>query len=224
MDFFKTTLANLIGERQRGENSNADGPKNINSVIWLLTINDIFTWGVYFIVTVLAGLYIAERLDVNAVETIGIGAGIGYFVRALVQVPIGLIGDKLATDKDEVWFLMLGNFLMGLPVLLLTQVTESWHYFMLQAVFGLGAALNIVDWRKLFAKSLTKGREGLSYAIYDTVMSLAIALLSILSGAIAGISGEYFDLVITSVGLLMISSNIWVLLIYMINKPALSAR
>jgi hypothetical protein len=193
------------------------GKTSINNTIWLLTINDIFTWGVYYIVSILTGVYIADKFAVNVTETIGIGAGVMYFVRAIVQIPIGVWGDKILGDKDEVWLLILGNFLMGMPVIMLTQATETWHYYVLQAIFGLGTALNIVDWRKLFAKNLDKGKEGFEYAVYDTVMSFAIALLSIMSGAIAGISPYYFDLVITTVGLLILSSNLWVFLIYLIN-------
>lgn len=186
----------------------------INNSIWLLTINDVFVWGVYFVFSVLAGIYLSQKLGVNVAEMIGIGSGIGYFTRALVQIPIGLISDRIRDEKDEVFFLMLGNILMGLPVVLTTQVTTASFYYFLQFLFGLGAALNLVDWRKLFAKNLDKGREGLNYAVYDTIMSFSIAIFSVLSGSVAIISQYHFGVVITLSGMLMISSNIWVLLMY----------
>jgi hypothetical protein len=104
---------------------------------------------------------------------------------------------------------------MGLSVVLLTQINSEYHYYFLQFIFGLGASLNIVDWRKIFAKNLDKGREGLEYAIYDTAMSLSIAAMSILSGSIASISFDYFTLVIATLGILMIASNVWIIPLYM---------
>lgn len=187
----------------------------INSTIWYLTVNDIFTWGLYFVVIVLMGLYLSTKFEANVAEIVGLGAGICYFTRALIQVPIGILGDQIRNERDELLFLMLGNFLMGLPVILITTIDSPGTFYFLQIIFGAGSALNIVDWRKLFAKNLDKGREGLEYAVYDTVISFATAILSILGGTIASINQQSFELVFTLIGLAMIASNIWVVLIYL---------
>lgn len=189
------------------------GP-HINNVIWLLTVNDVFTWGVYNVTLVLVGLYLAMKLDTNVTEIVGIGTAALFFSRGLLQVPIGILADRLRTQKDEIIFLMIGNLLMGLAVISYSLVTEPWHYYACQVVFGVGAAFNIVDWRKLFAQNLDKGSEGLEYSVYDTVMSFAIAVLAVMGGTVASISRTYFDMVMICVGLIMIVSNIWVILIY----------
>lgn len=186
----------------------------INQTILLLTVNDVFTWGVYNAINVLVGIYLTEKLNMLATEVVGIGVGILFLTRSVVQIPMGLIGDRLHTERDEVIMLMWGNILMGLPIILLTQVTAAWHYYLLQIVFGIGAAMNLVDWRKLFAKNLDKGREGLQYAVYDSIMSLSIALIAVSGGVVANISEKYFDIVIAGVGLLICLSNIWIISIY----------
>lgn len=190
----------------------------MNPTIWYLTINDVFTWGIFFVFLALVGLYIAQKFNVNAVEVVGIGGGIAYLTRGIVQVPFGVLGDKLETTQDETIMLMLGNFLMGLPILLFTQINDVNQYYILQFVFGLGAALNIVNWRKLFAGNLDKGKEGLEYAVYDSIMSFSIAALSVLGGTIAGISPDYFDVVIATIGSVIILSNFWVLFLYNYKK------
>jgi hypothetical protein len=78
--------------------------------------------------------------------------------------------------------------------------------------------MNLVNWRKLFAKNLDKGREGYNYAVYDTILSIAGACFSIAAGFIASVSQIYFDLVIVSIGGLMLSSGIWVILIYFVEN------
>jgi MFS family permease len=197
-------------------------PKPVNTVIWLLTVNDIFTWGVFYVVVILIGLYLSLKLDIVATELVGLGTGLMYMTRALVQIPLGILGDRLKSDRDELWFLMIGNVLMGIPVILFTQITAGWQYLALQMLIGVGAAMNIVDWRKLFAKNLDKGREGMEYAIYDSLMSFSIAMLGIFSGAVANISEAYFDLVIGGIGVLIIVSNIWILLIYILQRNRLA--
>ncbi len=186
----------------------------INSTILFLTFNDIFTWGTHYVVTVLVGLYLSEKLQINATEIVGIGAGVLFIARGATQLPTGFIIDRLKTDIDETLGLMIGNVFMGIPIILLTQVTEPIHYYAIQFVFGIGGAINLVCWRKLFAKSLDKGKEGTEYALYETAMSLSIAIFSLFGGIIASVSDYYFDMVMASLGMVMIVSNFWVYFIY----------
>ena len=190
----------------------------INRVIWYLTLSDIFTWGLYFMVNSIIGIYLENKFGGRALEYIGIGAAIYYLAKGGLQIPIGLITDRIKKDKDDIVFLLLGNILMGLPFFFYPLLQSALPYFILQFVLGLGSAMNLVNWRKLFAENLDKGREGYNYAVYDTIMSLAGAAFSLAAGYIASISQIYFDLVIVAIGGLMLSSGIWVILIYFVNN------
>lgn len=190
----------------------------MNTTIWLLTVNDVFTWGMVNVVTILIGLYLSRKLDVDATEVVGVGTGILFLTRALVQIPFGLLGDRTRSDLDEVIMLMSGNLLMGVPIILYTQVTTPWHYYCLQVILGIGAAMNIVNWRKLFAKHLDKGKEGFQYAFYDSTMSLSIAAIGICSGLVASMGMGSFDWVIGTVGALICLSNFWIISLYTANK------
>lgn len=50
-----------------------------NKVVLLLTVSDIFTWGSYYVMSSLAGLYFADEFGLDVVRVIGIGNGI-YFL------------------------------------------------------------------------------------------------------------------------------------------------
>jgi MFS family permease len=190
----------------------------INKVIWLLTFNDITTWGVYFVFSILIGIYLAGKLEANTAEIIGIGSGLYFFARGITQLPIGRFGDGHKSLLDELVLLMVGNLLMGLPIFFTVFITAVWQYYLLMAIFGIGTSLNLINWRKIFAGSLDKGREGLDYAIYETVMSLATGVLTILSGTIASLSREAFDIVIMGVGIAMVLGNVWLIYVYWLKK------
>jgi MFS family permease len=185
----------------------------INKVVGLLTISDIFTWGPLIVISSLSGVYLAKRLGGDIVEYVGIGTGIYYITRALFQVPIGALTDKLKKDKDEILILILGTLLTGLAFILYTLVTEPIHYYFAQFIFGLGISLNIVNWRKLFAINVTSGMEGKQYAIYDTVLSVATAILSVVIGFVANIGDKYFDIVMIASGSTMMLAGVWIALI-----------
>ncbi len=192
-----------------------------NKVIMLLTTSDIFTWGLMTVVLSIIGIYISLKLNGDAVEIVGIGTGIYSLARGLFQIPMGLLVDRTKSDKDDILILFLGSVCMGFPFLLFNLIEEEVAYYFLQFVIGFGSSMNIVTWRKLFASNLDKNHEGLEYGIYDTVMSIAIAVFSVIAGVVASLSEESFDFVIAMIGILMISSGVWPLLIFKIKRKKL---
>ena len=192
--------------------------KKINKVLIFLTFSDVFSWGSFTVISALTGLYLAKKLGQNTVEYVGIGTAIYFFVRGLAQMPIGHLTDKFKKDKDEIFLLALGIVLMGIPFLFYQKITVFYHYFLLQAIFGLGAALNVTNWRKLFALNIDGGREGRQYATYETIMSLCTGVLSVVGGVIANMGEKYFDMVISFSGLFILFSTVWILLIYLIEE------
>jgi MFS family permease len=197
-----------------GLKTNKVGFKKINKIIWFLTFNDVSTWGAFAVVNVLVGLYISQKLGIDGAQAVGIGTGIAYFVRGLVQIPFGVIGDSIKSLHDELLMLVFGNLLFGFCVLSTVFITDVWQFYLLQVGVGVGSAMNLVDWRKLFATNLDKGREGMEYAVYDTVISFSIAALGIFSGSIAGVSQAYFDYLVGGFGIMIMLSNLWLIPVY----------
>jgi MFS family permease len=192
--------------------------QKINKVVILLTLSDVFAWGPFLIITAISAVYLASKLGENVVEIVGIGTSIYFVTRALFQVPIGLLTDKLKSDKDEIFILILGVLLMGLPYIFYPQISNPIHYYILQFIFGMGVSLNVTNWRKLFATNVDSGREGIQYATYETIMSIATAILSTLIGLVASLGEIYFDIVIVSAGIVMMLGSIWIILIYKVKK------
>jgi MFS family permease len=187
--------------------------KNFNKVVLLLTLADVFTWGPLFIISALSGIYLSDKLGRNTIEFVGIGTGISYITRAIFQIPVGKLTDKLKSDRDEIYILALGAALVGLSFALYPLVNKTWHYYILQFLFGIGISLDVVNWRKLFAINVTEGMEGEEYAVYDTIVSISTAILAVIAGIIANVGDRYFDYVMIGAGILMMSSSIWVLMI-----------
>jgi MFS family permease len=189
----------------------------LNKVILLLTGSDVFTFGLINILNVFVGLYLAEKPSFDeheVLQIIGIGAAIFNLTNAIFQIPCGYLVDKLKGDKDEIITLALGNFLMGFPLILFPIIGSANLYYFLQFIIGLGAAINLVSWRKLFAKNLDENHEGMQYASYQTVMGLCTSIFGVLAGFLSSISQEYFDLVIISVGILMMFSSFFPLALF----------
>jgi MFS family permease len=191
---------------------------SLNRIILFLTLSDVSTWGIYIVVNTFIGLYLAEKLGVSAIQTVGIGTSVYYFARVISQIPIGLVTDKIRKDRDDIALLFVGNILMGLPYLLFPSISNPSMFYFLQFILGIGGSMNLVNWRKLFATNLSKGSEGLSYAIYDTTLSIAMIFFATVGGYVASISKEYFDIALIVVGLLITSSGFWAVCIFFVKK------
>ena len=186
----------------------------INKVVIYLSLSDVFTWGPYTIISMLAGLYLASKLGEDVVQFVGIGTSIYFFTRASLQIPLGILTDKYKQDKDEILILLVGILLMGFPFLLYPYITSQYQYYFLQFIFGLGASMNVTTWRKLFALNIDNGREGRQYSIYEVIMSVSTGFICILGGYIANLGEIYFDTVMSVAGILIMSGGIWSILIY----------
>lgn len=191
--------------------------KKFNKVAFLLTLADVFTWGPFFILSSLSGLYLSNKLGQDTIGFIGLGTGISFITRGIFQIPIGRLSDRLKKDRDEILLLTLGAFLAGSSFILYPLISQPWHYYVLQFLFGLGISLDIVNWRKLFAVNVTVGREGEEYAIYDTVLSIFTAILAVVMGLIANLGDQYFNVVMIISGIIMMASSFWALMIFKVK-------
>ena len=187
---------------------------SLNRVVVLLSLADIFSWGPYMVISALSGLYLATKLDMDAVQVIAIGTSIYYITRSAIQMPIGKITDKIKSDSDEILFLLIGAILMGLPFIVYPFISIPIHYYILQFVFGLGVSFNLTNWRKLFALNVDKNREGTQYGFYEICMSGGAAIFSALIGSLGSLSNRYFDIIIVSAGIVMLLASVWIFLIH----------
>ncbi|MDQ7021666.1 MAG: MFS transporter [Candidatus Dojkabacteria bacterium] len=172
-----------------------------------------FNWGAIDVINSLVGIFIAEKFGDSAIEYVGIGFAIINITKASLQIPIGLLVDKIAGNKDEIVFLIFGSIFIGIPFLLYPLITTKYQFFILQACIGVGMSLNLISWRKLFALNLDKGNEGIEYGVYDTIYSISVALLSFIAGMVAGINNTFFNTTVVTFGIIVILSSLWAILI-----------
>lgn len=184
-----------------------------SKTFWLLTFSDVFTWGFYLIISTLSGIYLEGKLGEDIVRIIGVGGFIYYIIRGFLQIPISRVLDRIKSDHDEIIVLSIGCILMGLPFLFYPAITSAGQYYILQIIFSLGVAMNINPWRKLFATNLEAGREARVYAFYDMINSIFIAVSILFVGQIANVSQQYFDTMIVTLGLLVMTGGFWASLV-----------
>jgi len=174
--------------------------KKLNKSILFLTLSDVFVWGIYSVTVPLEGIYLSLKFGEKSIEYVTLGLCIYFIIRAILPIPIGRFVDKTKKDLDEIFSLGFGSTLIGLSFIIFPFITSPIQYFFLTALAGTGTAFNLIGWRKLFAKNLDPGREGMEYASYETLMSLCTAVICLLGGTFSNVNHDLFRVFFFIVG------------------------
>ena len=167
-------------------------------------MSDIFTWGTIAMASPLIGIYLSNKFGDQTIWYVGVATACYFITRAIFQIPIGLISDKIHHDNDEIIILFLGCFTMGIGYILIPFITLPWQYFLLMSFIGLGSSMNLNSWRKLFASNLDKRHEGVGYGFYETIMSVSTAIISLIGGYFSSLSNSAFEIVLVTIGIAII--------------------
>jgi MFS family permease len=182
--------------------------KKINWVILLLTLSDVFVWGMYMIANPLQAIYLKDKFGEESTQLVATGLSIYFLLRASLQIPIGKLVDYLKKDVDEIWALGIGSLLIGISLIIFPFTQNAWQYYTVTALAGIGASSNLIGWRKLFAKNLSKNKEGFEYATYETMMSVCTAIIGITAGQMSLVTHEQFTIFFATVGIIIIIGGI----------------
>jgi MFS family permease len=183
----------------------------ISPTVRFLTVSDAALTAALGLFGPIFAVYLAGRIDTNsALEVISIGTSIFLFTRSLGQVPLAYIIDKIKGERDDFYILLVGNTIFVIVPLLYLLISQPWHLFIIQFVYGLGAALTYPTWNALFTRHIDKGREGVEWGIYQTMVDLSGAVAAPIGGFIATFYG--FDAVMIFASILAAVSSIFIFL------------
>lgn len=181
----------------------------INPTVRFLTISDTMLAAALGLFGPIFAVYLTESIRTdNALEVIGIGTSIYLFTKSIGQVPLAYLIDKIKGEKDDFYILLIGNSIYFIVPILYTFITQPWHLFFIQFIYGLGAALTIPTWRALFTRHIDRGKEGIEWGIYQTMSDLAGAVAAPIGAMVAVFYG--FNAVLYLASALALVSSIFI--------------
>ncbi len=190
--------------------------KSINKVIKILIASDVaLLTGFGFIAPIFA-IFIAQRITVGdiaeAAKIAGFAMAVYWGVKSVLQIPFGKYLDKNHGEKDDLYFVVIGNVLAALSVFGYLFASLPWHIYTLNALYSLGMAMNIPGWTAIFSRHLDKGQEAFEWATRSTAVGIGAGAASALGGIIASALG--FNILFISVGIFVLASAFLPLLVY----------
>ncbi len=188
--------------------------KVINKIVKVLIMSDFVInlgWG---LMAPIFAIFIVQNITVGSVSEAAKVAGFAslfyWIVKSVLQIPIGQYLDKNHGEKDDFWFMIMGNFIMAFIPLGYVFSTRPWHIYLLQILYGVAAAMTLPSFAAIFTRHINKGREAFTWSMYSTFLGIAAGV----AGGIGGITVAAFGFtpVLIFISLLTFLSS--VLLLY----------
>ena len=79
------------------------------------------------------------------------------------------------------------------------MVEYPWQVYVVQVIYGIGAAFSYPSWMALFTRHIDNHEEGLEWSVYYTTTDLGTAITAGIGGVVAASFG--YDIVFFVVGL-----------------------
>ena len=190
--------------------------KSINKVIKILTLSDVLLLTGFGFIAPIFAIFIAQRITAGdigeAAKIAGFTMGIYWGVKSILQIPFGRYLDKVKGEKDDLWFIVIGNVLAAVAVFGYIFSSLSWHIYLCQGIYSLGMAMNIPGWTAIFTRHIDKGKEAFEWASRSTFIGIGAAASGALGGIIAAKFG--FNVLFTGIGIFALASALLPFLVY----------
>lgn len=170
--------------------------KRINKVIKVLILSDIALISGFGFITPIFAIFLTSQIEGGSIEVVGYAAAIYWIVKSLVVIPFGQYLDKNHGEKDDLWFIILGNLLAASVVFVYIFSRLPWHIYVLQAVYAVADGMNIPGYTAIFTRHIDKGREAFDWSVRSCLLGIGAGV----SGALGGIIAHRFGFNILFVG------------------------
>ncbi len=186
--------------------------KSINKVIKILTFSDVLLLTGFGFVSPIFAIFITDQIQGGNVEVVGFAAAVYWIVKSALQIPLGNYLDRVKGERDDLWFVVIGNILAAVAVFGFIFSSLPWHIYLFQAVYSLGMAMNIPGWSAIFTRHIDKGKEAFEWSARSTFIGIGAGISGAFGGIIATQFG--FNVLFVGVGIFALASAFLPFLIY----------
>jgi len=160
----------------------------MNKIIRVLILSDVALLSGFGFVIPIFAIFLVDKIQGGNIEVVGYAAAIYWIVNSLTVIPFARYLDKNRGEKDDLWFVVIGNVLAAASVIGYIFSYLPWHIYLLQAMYALGMGMNIPGYSAIFTRHIDKNREAFDWSVRAALIGLGSGV----SGALGGIIANRF--------------------------------
>jgi len=147
----------------------------MNKTLRLLIISDIFMLSGFGMIAPILAIFINDKMIGGSIFSAGLASTIFLITHAGLQ----LLFSYKFNPKDRLWMLRVGTAIIMLVPLGYIFSTNVYHIYVIEFVYGVGAAFAYPSWSSLFTSHLESGKRGFQYSIYSSGVGIGTALTAV---------------------------------------------
>jgi len=160
----------------------------INHVIRTLVVSDFFINSGFSIFAPVLAVFVTKQITGGSLAVVGFAAAIFQIFKSIIQIPVARVLDKTKSQNDDFYSMLFGSLIVGIVPFLYIFATESYHVYIIQAIYGIGAGFSIPPWFAIFSKHLDKLHENIEWSME----SIGIGISGAVAAAVGGILAQKF--------------------------------
>jgi MFS family permease len=129
-------------------------------------------------------VFVTKQIVDGSVEVVGFAAATAQLVKSILQIPVARYLDKNHGEYDDFYSMVTGSTLIALTPFMYLFATQAWHLYVIQACFGVGAALAVPPWYAIFTRHIDKMKENVEWSLESVGIGISGAGAAALSGII----------------------------------------
>ena len=131
----------------------------VNHVIRTLVLSDFFVNAGFSIFAPVFAVFVTKQISGGSLEVIGFAAAIFQIFKVCFQIPVARILDRNHGEMDDFYSMIFGSIIISLVPFMYLFASESVHIYIIQAIYGIGAAFSIPPWYAIFSRHMDKMKE-----------------------------------------------------------------
>ena len=157
--------------------------KNINKVVRLIVVTDFFYNSAFASFAPVFAIFVTRQISGGSASVVGFAVSVYWIVKSIFQLPIARFLDRTDGERDDYWAMVLGYFFSGFIPLAYLFVSEPWHLYVVNAIYGFIMAWAVPAWYSIFTRHVDKWRISFEWSLESVfAVGLATAGASALGG------------------------------------------
>lgn len=184
----------------------------MNKTLKLLIASDVFLFGGFGLISPIFAIFMNDNLVGGSIFSAGLASTIFLITHSVLQI---IFAYKF-NPKDRIWMLLLGTGIIAVVPFCYLAAVSVYHIYLIQFVYGIGAAFAYPSWSSIFTSNLEKGQRGFQWSIYSSSVGIGTAITAAVGAWLAEMISFHFVFVLT--GLFGVAS---LLILLILDKKVL---
>jgi len=172
----------------------------INHVIKVLVTSDFVLNAGFSVFGPVFAIYVTQQISDGSAQVVGFSAAIVQIFKSGLQIPVANYLDKNHGEYDDFYAMITGSFMIAIVPFMYLFAETAIHLYLIQAWFGIGAAIGLPPWYAIFTRHIDKLKENVEWSFDSVAIGVGGSIAAALSGVIVDRLG--FDYVFIIGGLL----------------------